>query len=125
MESYEKENNYYQIPISMGLFIFWLIITILFTLITAGTLFFLLIIPIIVYFQLKNTKYKYNDKEIIIDKGLIFKTHKSIALNKIEEVNIVIGLMTLMVQARPISLMNIKSLKKETNKFIQNWNQNR
>ncbi len=125
MESYEKENNYYQIPISMGLFIFWLIITILFTLITAGTLFFLLIIPIIIYFQLKNTKYKYNDKEIIIDKGLIFKTHKSIALSKIEEVNIVIGLMTLMVQARPISLMNIKGLKKEANKFIQNWNQNR
>lgn len=90
-----------------------------------GTLIFLIIIPIIILFQLKKTEYLYNDKELIIKKGIIFKVRRSIAINKIEEVNVKLGLLNLIVQSKPISLMNIKNLNIETEKFIENWNKNR
>lgn len=120
-----KKDQYYQIPISMFWFWFWLIIMGIFIIISMGALFFLLIIPIIIYLQLKQTKYLYNDKELIIKKGLVFKTQRNIAVNKIEEVNIKLGLLNLIVQAKPISLTNIKNLKEETDKFILVWNKNR
>lgn len=120
-----KDDEYYEIPISLFWFWFWLIIMGSFTLVSMGALFFTLVVPIIIYFQLKNTKYKYNTKELKIKKGLIFKSQRNIAINKIEEVNVKIGLLNLIVQAKPISLMNIKNLNEETDKFIQVWNNNR
>lgn len=120
-----EETNYYKIPISMVSFWFWLIIMGIFTVISGGTLFFLLLIPIIRFFQLKNTKYLYNNRELIIKKGLIFKSNRSIALDKIEEVNVKMNLLTVIVQAKPISLTYIKSLNEESDKFIKNWNENR
>lgn len=116
-----EENNYYEIPISMFWFWLWLIITGIYTIISTGMLFFLLIIPIVIYFHLKNIKYSYNNKEIIIRKGLIFKTNRNIAIDKIEEVNVKLGLLTLVVQAKPITLMNVKNVNKEANKFINIW----
>lgn len=120
-----KKDKYYEIPISMFWFWFWLVITIIFTVISMGVLFFLLIIPVIVYLQLKNMKYLYSDKELIIKKGLIFKSYRNIAINKIEEINIKLGLLNLIIQAKPISLANIKRLNVEADKFIQIWNNNR
>lgn len=120
-----KYDNYYKMPISLFWFWFWLIIMGIFTLVSMGSLFFTLVIPIIVYFQLKKTQYKYNTKELKINKGLIFKSQRSIAINKIEEINVKIGLLNLMVQAKPISLMNIKNLNEEADRFIQVWNNNR
>lgn len=120
-----KGNEYYKLPISMLSFWFWLVIMGIFTALSGGALFFLLIIPILVFFQLKNTKYLYNNKELIIKKGLIFKTNKSIALNKIEEVNVKMSLLTVIIQAKPTTLMHIKNLNKESSKFIRIWNENR
>lgn len=120
------ENNvYYEIPISLFWFWFWLIIMGIFTLLSMGTLFFTLVVPIMIYFQLKNISYKYNNKELKIKKGLLFKSQRNIAINKIEEVNVKVGLLNLIVQAKPISLMNIKNLNQEADKFIQVWNNNR
>jgi len=120
-----EETKYYKIPISMVSFWFWLAIMSIFIAISGGILFFLLLIPVIVLAQLKNTNYLYNDRELIIKKGLIFKSNSSIALNKIESVNIKMNLLTVIVQAKPISLMHIKNLNEESDKFIKNWNKNR
>jgi len=120
-----EENNYYRIPISMQSFWFWFIIIVIFIAISGGILFFLLLFPIIIFFQLKNKRYLYNNKELVIKKGLIFKSNRTIALNKIEEVNVKMNLLTVIVQAEPISLMHIKELKEESNRFIENWNKNR
>ena len=117
-----RKKEYYEIPISKKIFWFWLIIVIIFILLSKGSLFFLLFIPIIVLLQLSNTMYSYNDIELIIKKGLIFKVQRNIALNKIEEVNVKLGLLNLIIQAKPASLMNIKNLKEESNKFINVWN---
>ena len=120
-----ENNDYYEIPISLFWFWFWLIIMGIFTLISMGALFFTLVVPIIIYFQLKQIKYRYNNKELKIKKGLIFKSQRNIAINKIEEINVKVGLLNLIVQAKPISLMNIKNLNEEADKFIQVWNNNR
>ena len=58
---------------------FWcyLIITVLFTVMSMGALFIILLIPLMIFFQLKNTVYKYNKEEFIIRKGIIFKTRKT------------------------------------------------
>lgn len=119
------ENEYYEIPISLFWFWFWLIIMCIFTLISMGALFFSLIVPIIIYFQLRKTKYRYNNKEIKIKKGLIFKSQRNLAISKIEEINVKLGLLNLIVQAKPITLMNIKNPKKEANRLIKTWNNNR
>lgn len=118
-------NNYYKIPISMFWFWLWLIIMSIFTIASMGALFFFLIVPIIVFFQLKNTDYSYNDKELKISKGLVFKTKSTIAINEIEEINVKLGLLNLIAKARPISLAHIKNLNEEADKFIQVWNNNR
>lgn len=120
-----EETKYYKIPISMVSFWFWLAIMSIFIAISGGILFFLLLIPVIVLAQLKNTNYLYNDRELIIKKGLIFKYNSSIALNKIEAVNVKMNLLTVIVQGKPISLMHIKNLNEESDKFIKNWNKNR
>lgn len=115
-------NTYYKIPISMWWFWFWLIMTVLFTVISMGTLFILLLIPLVIFFQLKNTVYKYNKEEFIIRKGIVFKTRKNISMKKIEEINTKFGLLTLVVQAKPITLMNIKNLEDEMDKLAKVWN---
>lgn len=120
-----NEDEYYKMPISLFWFWFWLIIMGIFTLISMGALFFSLIIPIIVYLQLKQTRYEYNNKELRIKKGLIFRSQRNISINKIEEINVKLGLLNLIVQAKPISLMNIKNLNKEAERFIQVWNNNK
>ena len=84
-EDIMENNDYYEIPISLFWFWFWLIIMGIFTLISMGALFFTLVVPIIIYFQLKQIKYRYNNKELKIKKGLIFKSQRNIAINKIEE----------------------------------------
>lgn len=63
-----SKKEYYEIPISKKIFWFWLIVVTIFILLSKGSLFFLLIIPIIVLLQLKNKKYLYNDIELIIKK---------------------------------------------------------
>lgn len=120
-----EDNKYYEMPISLFWFWFWLIIMGIFTIISMGTLFFTLLIPIIIYLQLKQTEYKYNTRELKIRKGLIFKRQRNIAINKIEEINVKIGLLNLIVQAKPITLMNIKNLSEEAEKLIEVWNNNR
>lgn len=117
-----ENENYYKIPISMWWFWFWFIIAILFTAISLGTLFIILIIPLIVFLQIKKTEYKYNEKEIVIKKGIIFKVRQNIAMSKIEEINTKFGLLTLVVQAKPITLMNIKNPDKEMDKLLVTWN---
>ena len=112
-----ENNNYYKIPINMVSFWYWLIITGLFTLISAGVLFILLIIPIVIYFQLKNTEYLYNETEFIIKKGFIIKKIKTISMQKIEEINSIFTWITIVVQGRPTSLMHIKYANKELYKL--------
>ncbi len=117
-----ENNTYYKIPISMFKFWFWLIIMLIFIAISGGLLFPILIIPAIIYLKLKNTEYLYNNKELIIRKGLINKLNRNIALNKIEEININLKILNLVVQARPISLTNIKNINEEADKLIKVWN---
>jgi len=117
-----EAKTYYKIPISMWWFWFWLIITVLFTIISMGILFISLLIPLVIFFQLKNTVYKYNEEEFIIRKGIIFKTRKNISMKKIEEIDTKIGLLTLVVQAKPIALMNIKNPENEMEKLAKAWN---
>lgn len=117
--------DYYKIPISMSMFWVWLVIAIIFTVISMGVFFFFLIIPIVVFFQLKNKQYLYNDKELLIREGLVFKVRRNIAMNKIEEINVRLKFLNIIVQASPISLNNIKKLDEEADKFIEVWNKNR
>lgn len=117
--------DYYKIPISMSMFWFWLAFAVILTIASMGMFFFLFIIPIIVFFQLKNKQYLYNDKELLIRKGLIFKVRRNIAINKIEEVNLVLRVLNIIVQATPIPLNNIRNLDEEADKFIEVWNKNR
>lgn len=120
-----ENNKYYKMPISLFWFWFWLIVMTIFTIVSKGILCFSLIIPIIVLLQIKQIEYKYNEEELIIKSGIIVKNQRNIAINKIEEVNTKLGMLNLIVQAKTISLDNIKNLEQETERFIQVWNKNR
>lgn len=121
---YMEEKNiikYYKIPINMAWFWYWLIITGLFTLLSAGILFIFLAIPLVIYFQLKNTEYLYDEKEFIIKKGLFFKTYKTVSMQKIEEINTIFTWITLIVQGKPTTLTHIKNPKEELYKLQEVW----
>lgn len=120
-----KSDEYYKMPTSLFWFWFWLILMIIFTIVSKGILFFSLIIPVFVLLQIKQIEYKYNEEELIIKTGLIVKIQRNIAMNKIEEVNTKFGVLNLIVQAKTISLDNIKNLEQEAERFIQVWNKNR
>ena len=77
------ENNFYYIKISKFYFIFWLVISIILTFLSAGILFFTLIIPLYYYLILKFSKYYYNDEKLIIEVGIINKKQFIVPLYRI------------------------------------------
>lgn len=120
-----KVNEYYNIPISMGIFWLWFVLMLFFTIATMGILFILLIVPLIVFFQLKKIIYKYNEKEFVISRGIVFKIRHNIAMSKIEAISMNMGILTLTVQATPIMLPDIKKPEVEMEKLIKVWNKAR
>ncbi len=73
----------YNINISNFYFIMWLVIGITFTILSQGTLFLILIVPIYYYFILKNSKYYYNNEKMIIETGVFNKRQFIIPLYRI------------------------------------------
>ena len=76
-------NSYYNIEINKFWLIFWLIIATILTFVSAGTMFFLLIIPLCYYFILKYCKYYYNDEKLIVETGVFNKKQKIVPLYRI------------------------------------------
>lgn len=78
--------NYYNIGISKIPFIVWLIIAIVFTFFSAGTLFLILIVPLCFCFVLKNCRYYYNDEKMVIETGVFNKKQFIVPLYRITNI---------------------------------------
>lgn len=112
-----------QIKISKSLFIFWLIITLIFVIVSGGVLFPLLLIPLYVLIYLKKLKYYYNKENFYIEKGVFLKNKEVIPLINIDSIESknILGLkfINIFVKGKLKSCMHVKNPTKEVNKFME------
>lgn len=123
------ESSYYEMPLSYTNFIIWLVITILLTLITAFSGFILLLIPLLLWIDLKKRKYKYNDEKIIVEKGILNKKQYIIPLYRIItiESSSVLWQESIIIKdkGQEIKLDFVKEGREETLKLTEKWEQSK
>ena len=118
--------NYYNIEINKFWFIFWIIIGILVTLASAGTMFFILVVPLCYYFILKNCKYYYNEEKLIVETGVFNKKQKIVPLYRIVNItardNILnFGEIYIKDKEQTIILKYVNHSKEEMIKLTEKW----
>ena len=118
--------DYYNIPISKIIFIVWLVITIIFTLISEGKMVLSLFIPLAYYFILRNSNYYYNDDKIIVEMGVFNKTQKIVPMYRIINItaqdNIFnFGRIYIADKQQTLVLKYVKNSKQEMLKLIDKW----
>lgn len=118
--------DYYYIDINKFLFIAWLILGFLFTLFSAGTLFFILIVPLCYYFILRNCKYYYNNEKIIVETGVFNKKQYMIPLYRIVNIKAqdnIFNFGTIYIQDKNqiILLKYVNHSKEEMLRLIEKW----
>ena len=125
-ENITETNNYYQIPVSLFLPIFWLVIAILITIATEGKG-FIVLIPAAIYFDLiKRNKYYYNNEKMMVETGLVNKQQNIVPLYRIINItaqdNILnFGNIFIKDKGQTIVLKNVKHSKEEMLKLIEKW----
>ena len=118
--------NYYSMEINKFWFIFWLVISILLTITSIGTLFLLLIVPLYYYFILKNSKYYYNDEKLIVETGVFNKKQKIVPLYRIVNITAVdnilnFGVVYIKDKEQTIILKYVNHSKEEMMKLTEKW----
>lgn len=118
--------NYYYIDINKFWFIFWFVIAIILTLASAGTMFFLLIVPLCYYFILKYCKYYYNDEKLIIETGVFNKKQRIVPLYRIVNItardNILnFGEIYIKDKQQTVVLKYVDHSKEEMIKLTEKW----
>lgn len=118
--------NYYNIEINKFWFVFWLVIGILFTLASAGTMFFILLVPLCYYFILKNCKYYYNEEKLIVETGVFNRKQKIVPLYRIVNItardNILnFGEIYINDKEQTIILKYVNHSKEEMIKLTEKW----
>lgn len=116
-------DNYYYITTSKFWFIFWLIIGILYSI---PTMLLILIIPLCYYFILRNCKYYYNDKNLIIETGVFNKEQRIVPLYRIINItardNIFkFGKIYIRDKEQTIILKYVKHSKDEMLRLVEKW----
>lgn len=119
-------DEYNYIEVSNFWFIFWLVISILFTIFSLGMLFILLIIPLCYFFILKNCKYYYNNDKLIIEEGVFNKKQFIIPFYRITNIvaqdNIFnFGYIFIQDKGQTRKLKYVKNAKKEMMKLNEIW----
>ena len=79
----KEEKGYYYMRISKIPFTVWLTIFMIFTILSSGILFPLLVVPICIYFILTSCKYYYNNEKMIIETGVFNKKQFIVPLYRI------------------------------------------
>ena len=118
--------NYYNITLNKFWFIFWLVITGLLTLLSFGSLFVLLIIPLYYYLVLKTNKYYYNDEKLIVEEGIINKKQNIVPLYRIVNItaqdNILnFGRIYVKDKEQTVILKYVDHSKNEQLKLTEKW----
>ncbi len=116
----------YYIKTSNIIFIFWIVVGAIITLLSAGTLFLILTVPLYYYFALKNSKYYYNDKKMIVETGILNKKQNIIPLYRIVNItardNIFnFGEIYIKDKQQTIVLKYVNHSKEEMLKLIDKW----
>lgn len=119
-------DKYYNIKINKFWFIFWIIVSILLTLISEGKIFFIFIIPLCYYFILKNCRYYYNDEKLITESGVFNKNQKIVPLYRIVNItardNILnFGEIYIKDKGQTIILKYVDHSKEEMISLIEKW----
>lgn len=120
--------DYYNIPISKFIFITWLIVSIICTLLSMGSLFIIIIVPLCYYVILNNCKYYYNDVKMIVETGVFNKKQKIVPLYRIVNIsaedNIFnFGKIYIRDKEQTVILKYVKYSKKEMLQLIDKWEQ--
>lgn len=118
--------DYYYIPISRYWFIFWLVVSIILTLLSFGIMFLLLIVPLCFYFILKNCKYYYNNDKLIVEEGVFNKKQFIVPLYRITNItaedNIFnFGCIYIQDKGHTIKLNYVKCAKNEMMRLNDYW----
>lgn len=118
--------DYYYMPISKTIFIIWLSISVILTLLSFGSLFILLIIPLCYYFILKNCKYYYNDEKLIIEIGVFNKKQRIVPLYRIvnitaEENIFNFGVIHIKDKQQALLIKYVDHSKNEMLKLVEKW----
>lgn len=117
--------NKYHIPLDDTNFKFWIGFSIFFLIITFFKGFWILLVPLYFYFDLKYRKYSYDENNLYVETGIFFKRQNVVPLYRI--VNIVsieilfFGVIKLQDKGQQINLYFIKNAKEEGNKLIKAW----
>lgn len=120
------EKDYYYIKISHFWFIFWLVISILLTLVTFGAGIITFIIPAYYYDLFKSIKYCYNDDKLIVQFGIFTKYQNVIPLYRIINItardNIFnFGFIRIEDKGKTILLKYVQNSRDEMNKLVTKW----
>lgn len=118
--------NYYNIEINKFWFVFWIIVGILLTLATSGTMFLILIVPLCYYVILKNCKYYYNDEKLIAETGVFNKKQKIVPLYRIVNItaedNILnFGRIYIDDKGQTLVLKYVNHSREEMIRLIEKW----
>lgn len=118
--------EYYNIELNKFWFVFWIVIGILITLLSAGSMFLILIIPIWYYCILKNCKYYYNNEKLIIETGVFSKKQKIVPLYRIVNITAVdnilnFGKIYINDKEQTIILKYVNHSKNEMMKLTEKW----
>lgn len=118
--------NYYNIEINKFWFVFWIIVGILLTLATSGTMFLILIVPLCYYVILKNCKYYYNDEKLIVETGVFNKKQKIVPLYRIVNItaedNILnFGRIYIDDKGQTLVLKYVNHSREEMIRLIEKW----
>ena len=118
--------DFYYIETTKFWLIFWLVISILFTIGTEGKGFFIFIIPAYYYDLSKNYKYYYNDTKLMTETGIFNKKQIIIPLYRIINItakdNIFnFGYIRIEDKGQTIILKYVKHSREEMNKLIEKW----
>lgn len=118
--------NYYNIEINKFWFVFWLVLGILMTLASGGSMFLILIVPLCYYFILKNCRYYYNNEKLIIETGVINKKQKIVPLYRIVNITAVdnifnFGKIYIKDKMQTIVLKYVNHSKEEMMILIEKW----
>lgn len=118
--------EYYNIELSKFWFIFWIVVSVILTLASSGTLFLILLVPVWWLFILKMYKYYYNDEKIIVETGIFNKKQKIVPLYRIVNItardNIFnFGELYINDKGQTLVLKYVKHSKDEMTKLIDAW----
>lgn len=118
--------NYHNIEINKFWFVFWLIIGVLLTLASSGSMFFILIISLCYYLILKNCKYYYNEEKLIIETGVFNKKQKIVPLYRIINITAVdnilnFGKIYINDKGQTLILKYVNHSKEEMIKLTESW----